>query len=134
MHALAIGSRVRLKGRRSVLSGVIDCRADHGDRHALPAVAAPHGDAGDDPRRDVVDGRGRARVLDPREVVTRSERDKSDRFAATVRDQAGGVLPTSRQLREHRPAPRIGRAGIAAGDAKFALLRGGVAREEVPAG
>jgi len=122
VHALAIGSRVRLKGRRSVLSGVIDCRADHGDRHALPAVAAPHGDAGDDPRGDVVDGRGGARVLDPREVVTRTERDESDGLAAPVRDKTGGVLATPRQLRERRPASLFRRAGNTADDAELALL------------
>ena len=122
MDALAIGPRVRLDRRRAALSGVIDCRSDHRDRDALTAVAAPHGDAGDDPRGDVVDGRGGARVLDAREVVTWTEGDESDGLAAPVRDKTGGVLATPRQLRERRPASLFRRAGTAADDAKLALL------------
>jgi hypothetical protein len=134
VHPLARRPGVRLHGGGATQSGVVDGRPDHRDRDAPAAVATPHGDARYDPRRHIVDGRRGARILDDREVVAWSERDEPDRLAPLVRNETGCVLPAPCQLGEHGAASILARAGGPAGDAERAFLRGGVTREQVPAG
>ena len=55
MHPLTTGAHVRFDGRRPALSGITDRRPDHRNGDALPAVAAPHRDAGNHPDGYVVD-------------------------------------------------------------------------------
>jgi hypothetical protein len=64
VDAFSTRARIRLDGRRPALAGVIDRGADHRDSDALPAVAAPHRDAGNHPDGDIVDGRRHLRPLD----------------------------------------------------------------------
>src|SRR5439155_11892659 len=90
VHALAVGPRMGLDGRRAALSGVLDRRADHRDRDTLAAVPATHRDARYDPGRHVVNWRRRRRFRHAGEVVARTERDETDRFLALVRHQTGG--------------------------------------------
>ena len=87
MHPLTTGAHVRFDGRRPALSGITDRRPDHRHGDALPAVAAPHRDAGNHPDGDVVDGWCRARVCDGRVVVPRTERHEPDRLRTQVRHQ-----------------------------------------------
>jgi hypothetical protein len=129
VHALGTNPRVSLNGGRATLSGVLDGCIDHRQRDALSPMTAPHRDARDDPRCDIIDGRRRARVRDPGEIVPRSERYEANRLTVLIRDQARRVLPTPRELREGRSALRLGCTGTAAGDAELVLLGGGVARE-----
>jgi hypothetical protein len=89
VHPLATEPRVGLDGGCAAFSGVFDGRADHRDRDALPAVSPAHGDARDDPRRDVVDRRRRLRMLDARVVVARTQRDEPNRLPIPIRHQAG---------------------------------------------
>jgi hypothetical protein len=72
VHAFATGPRIRLDGGRAALPGVINSGPDHRERDTLTAIAAPHRDARDHPGGDVVDGRCRLRILDPRVVVART--------------------------------------------------------------
>ena len=131
MHATVSGARVGLNSARAVRAGMVDGRADHRDGHALPAVAAPYGDAGDHPGVDLVDRRRRARARDSREVEPRSERDEADGLAVLVRDEARR-MPPSRQPRKDGPAALLGPPPLI-GDSHRALLARAEPREEVPA-
>src|SRR2546428_6973577 len=92
-------------------------------------MAAPHGDAGDDPYRELVDLRCCAGCGDTRKVEARPDGDPPHRLAAAIRDEAGCVPPAG-EPRHDRAAPLL---RIHTDVTEDALVLGGVARVEVPA-